>query len=65
MTRPGGHRRRAHALLVEVGLMGVLAAAWALPQPVRSALVSETYLECVEDAAAVGRALLESYERST
>jgi beta-lactamase regulating signal transducer with metallopeptidase domain len=65
MTRPGTERRRAHVLLIALGVFGVLAAAWSVPQPVRAASVSATVLDCSHDASGLTRALLESFDRST
>lgn len=66
MTRPArGARRRLHAFFLAMGVLGVLAAAWSVPQPVRAALVSGKVIECPEDPSEVTRSLLEAFDRST
>lgn len=65
MTRPGTDRRSGHVLLIALGVLGVLAAAWSVPQPVRAAAVSETVVDCSHDPSKVTRAILESFDRST
>ena len=65
MTLPTGRRSRAHAALLVLGVGGVLAAVWALPQPVRAAVVSETVEWCETDQGALTRGLLKAYDWST
>jgi bla regulator protein blaR1 len=66
MTRPaGGDRRWLHAILLALGVLGVFAAAWSVPQPVRAASVSEAVFECPDDPSATARTLLEAFDRST
>jgi len=65
MTSPRCRGSRAHALLVGAGLVGVLAAAWALPQPVRAAKIGNAVPMCVSDTAELTAHLLAGLDRSS
>lgn len=59
MTHRPGKVRRAHAGLLLVGLVGVLALAWSVPQPVRAMWVSQDFASCPDEGTAeVSRDLL-------
>jgi len=65
MTSPTVERRRVHAALVALGVVGVLAAAWSLPQPVRAVWISSSLEMCDDTATEVSRALLTGFDQST
>lgn len=65
MTSPASERRRVHAAVVVLGVVGVLAAGWSLPQPVRAVTVDHQIDWCPEDAVAVSRQLLRAFEWSS
>jgi beta-lactamase regulating signal transducer with metallopeptidase domain len=66
MTRPSNQRRAAASLLVMLGALGVLGAAWSLPRPARVAMVFDGVAQsCPDDGVAVSRALLDAYDWST
>ena len=60
MTSAPARSTRAQSALVAFGLVGVMAAAWALPQPVRAAKVGTSTVMCPigSDTAEVTAALL-------
>lgn len=61
MTHPPVTIRRAHAALLLVGVVGTLALAWSVPQPVRAMWVSESFEYCPDDTSDVSRKILEGY----
>lgn len=61
MTHPPVTVRRAHAGLLLVGVLGTLALAWAVPQPVRAMWVSQTYESCPDQKSDVSRQMLEGF----
>ncbi len=67
MTEAPNRSSRLHALLVAAGLVGLLAAAWALPQPVRAAKISNQLpIYCPDDGTKeLGLEILTAFERST
>lgn len=65
MTLPTGGRSRAHTALLLLGVGGVLAAVWTLPQPVRAAAIAETIEWCETDDSTITRGLLRAYDWST
>ena len=59
MTERGTRTTRAHTVLIVLGARGVLAAAWAVPQPVRAAKVGDTLrLYCPVDTSKVAAKVL-------
>jgi hypothetical protein len=66
MTRPRGERRSAASLLVMLGALGVIGAAWSLPRPARVAMVFDGVVQsCSVDGVAVSRDLLKAYDWNT
>ena len=65
MTSPISERRRAHALVVAIGVLGVLAATWSLPQPIRASSISSTFEWCPDDSSEVSRELLTALDWSS
>jgi hypothetical protein len=65
MTSPRAKRGWAHAALVTAGLVGVLAAAWSLPQPVRAAKIGTSVPMCETDMAGLTAQVLEGFDQST
>jgi hypothetical protein len=65
MTSPRTRGGWGQALLVTVGLVGVLAAAWSLPQPVRAAKVGTAVPMCETDLAGLTAQVLEGFDKSS
>lgn len=66
MTLPPRRQRRSYMLALLVGVFGVLAAAWSIPQPVRAMKVGhQVDYWCPDYESDVSRTLLESLERAT
>lgn len=69
MTAPRGRTSRLQVALVMGGLLGVLAAAWAVPQPVRAAKVGHVVVPMCPDGGAntteLGVDMLAEFSRSS
>ena len=70
MTQPRARASRFQIALVTLGLVGVMAAAWAVPQPVRAAKVGHLFVPmCPDEGSAsttdLGLEMLTAFERST
>ena len=66
MTLPVVKRRRLHAALLALGVAGVVAAAWSIPQPVRAVTIShDIEMYCPEDTSDTSLDLLKAMERAT
>jgi hypothetical protein len=65
MTEPRVRLGPWHAALVVVGVLGVSAAAWALPQPVRAAKIGDAVKTCPVNTAKVSARLVDGLDWST
>lgn len=65
MTMPPRRQSRRYRVALLVGVLGVMGAAWSIPQPVRAMKVGHEVLLCPDHASDVSQLLLDSAERST
>jgi hypothetical protein len=65
MTEPRSRGSRTGTALVVLGVGGVLAAAWALPQPVRAAKVGSVVKSCPVNTSKVSARLVDGLDWSS
>ncbi|MEM7414474.1 MAG: M56 family metallopeptidase [Gemmatimonadota bacterium] len=66
MTLPTRRQRRSYVVALMVGVLGVLGAAWSIPQPVRAMKVGhQVDYWCPDYESDVSQRLLESLDRAT